>query len=51
MDSMLGSTKGGQFENSSQIQSISTGHFLFSLLLASFTNSLYKRPNMMVTSV
>lgn len=49
MDSILGSTSGGQLENSSHIQSISIGHFLFSLALASFTNSFYKRPNMIVT--
>ena len=49
MDSMLGSINGGQFENSSQIQSISIGTFLLSVELASFTNSLYSNPKIMVT--
>ena len=51
IDSILGSTKGGQLLNSSSIQSISIGTFLLPVELASFTNSLYNKPTIIVTKV
>jgi len=45
------SASGGQLANSSRIKSISKGNFFFSLLLASFTKSLYSNPTIIVTRV